>query len=101
MWTYDGSQCVSGCDVAGSGEYDSESKCCDEKFPSMKCKSYDMCFTSITTFEPTPAPTECVCEDQMWTYDGSQCDRGCDVEGSDDYTSSTDCCDTVFGEGFD
>ena len=37
----------------------------------------------------------------MWTYDGSQCVRGCDVEGSDDYTSSTDCCDTVFGVGFD
>ena len=46
-------------------------------------------------------PTECVCENQMWTYDGSQCVRGCDVEGSDDYILSADCCDTVFGAGFD
>ena len=71
MWTYGGSQCALGCDVDGSIKYDSELKCCDEKFPGMRCKSYDMCFPSITTLESTPAPIECVCNDQMWTYNGS------------------------------
>jgi len=69
--------------------------------PTTDAPTTDAPTTAVTTAAPTipfQNITVCVCEDQMWTYDGTYCVRGCGVYGSVDYNTPTECCDNVFGQ---